>query len=440
MDTGHPNSDAVLPRADVYDVLLARGFVQQVTDEAAVRQLFAAGPVTAYIGYDPTAVSLHVGNLVTLMALKHLERHGHRPLVLLGGATAMVGDPSGKTQLRQMLTPDQITENTAGVVGQIGRFLNVHGGNTRVVNNADWLLGLQYIAFLRDVGRHFSVNRMLSAEAYKQRLERGLSFIELNYQILQAYDFVELARRYNCCLQMGGDDQWGNIVAGVDLCRRIAQKEVQGLTFPLLLTATGQKMGKTESGAIWLDPERVSPFAYYQYWINVHDDDVARMLGYFTFLPMDEIAVVRQMAGGIALNMAKAILAYEATALAHGENAAREAHQAAQGAFGGRAIDAGLLPSSHVPRAAGADVEQIPTTSLTRSGLQEGVAVVDLLVQSGLAESKKQARRLIEQGGVRLGEDKVEQMDRMVTLADFADEAVTLRAGKKKIHRFKLLA
>jgi tyrosyl-tRNA synthetase len=306
---------------------------------------------------------------------------------------------------------------------------------TVFANNADWLSPLKYIPFLRDIGRHFSVNRMLSAESYKRRLATGLSFIEFNYQLLQAYDFLELNKRYGCRLQLGGDDQWGNILAGVDLCRRVQQQEVFGLTLPLLLTATGEKMGKTATGAVWLDAERVSPFEYYQYWVNVQDADVVRMLGYFTFLPMQEIEYVRTLAGGPMLNAAKSILAYETTAILHGKEAAESTHAAALGAFGNRQIPDDLLPSSSVPRYAAGLVQEIPSTRLSSVS---GMILVDLLVQSGLAASKKQARRLIEQGGVRVNDEKAANVEQTLTRQHFIDGALLLRSGKKKLHRFLL--
>lgn len=424
-------------RENVFDVLKERGFVQQVTDETQVRALLGQGPVTVYVGYDPTADSLHVGNLFTLMALKHLENSGHRPIAVLGTGTAQVGDPSGKTELRQMLSREQIFANVEKIREQVGLILDVAGSKSIVVENGEWLLSLNYIDFLREVGRHFSVNRMLSAESYKQRLERGLSFIEFNYQILQAYDFLELRRRLDCRLQMGGDDQWGNILAGVDLCRRMDQELVHGMTFPLLLTATGEKMGKTAAGAVWLDSKRLSPFDYYQFWVNVHDDDVVRLLGYYTFLPMSEIKAVAGI-GGAQLNLAKSILAFEATTIVHGAEAARAAHQAAQGAFGGREVPSDLLPSSSLPRQAGSAMESMPTTALKSSDVEAGIAVVQLLVQTGLVDSKNDARRLIGQGAVSVGERKLNEPLATLQMSDFVDGSVLLRVGKKKVHRLTL--
>jgi len=367
----------------------------------------------------------------------HLERLGHRPLVVVGGATAMVGDPSGKTEMRQMMTRETIDGNVEAIKAQLGRFLDFDSGKSILVNNADWLLEFNYIEFLRDVGSHFSVNRMLSAEAYKQRLERGLSFIEFNYQILQAYDFRELHRRHGCTLQMGGDDQWGNILAGVDLTRRMDSKQVQGLTFPLLLTAAGEKMGKTAKGALWLDPEKLSPYEFYQYWVNIHDADVEKTLGFLTFLPMDEVRSVSSLEGR-DLNTAKSILAYEVTALVHGEEEARRAHKSAVGAFGARELPKNILPSSKVERNVGSDVSDIPTTELSATALKEGVQLVSLLVDTGLAQSKSAARRLVGQGAVRVNDTRIQEIDYSVTGGDFTDSALTLRAGKKKVHRLIL--
>jgi tyrosyl-tRNA synthetase len=418
-----------------FDVLKERGFVAQATDEAALREAFAAGPVTAYVGYDPTASSLHVGHLFTIMSLMHLERLGHRPIVVLGGGTAMVGDPSGKTEMRQMLTLEQIQANRDAFKVQMARFLDPQ--KTIVVDNAEWLMELKYIEFLRDIGRHFSVNRMLAAEAYKLRLERGLSFIEFNYQLLQAYDFLQLRRRYNCRLQMGGDDQWGNILAGVDLCRRVDQELVHGLTFPLLLTADGKKMGKTEAGAVWLDADKLSPYEYYQYWVNVHDADVGRMLAFFTFLPMAEVQAVKTLTGA-DLNAAKAILAFEATSVVHGAEQAQKAHAAAQAAFGQRLLPANILPTSRVPRGGGADAAEIPTTTLAAADLDRGVPLTSLLVQTGLASSNNEARRKISENAVKLNDRVVSDVHALVKRTDLADGRAMLRLGKRKAHQLLL--
>ncbi len=396
---------------DLLDTLKARGFVADCTDEDAVRKLFATERVTAYIGFDPTADSLHAGSLVQLMALAHMQRAGHRVIALVGGGTAMVGDPSGKTELRKMLTTDQLEHNKAGISAQIRRFIDLDGENGVMVDNGDWLLGLNYIQFLREVGRHFSVNRMLAAECYKIRLEKGLSFIEFNYQILQAYDFLELFRRYDCKVQMGGSDQWGNIVAGLDLVRRLGPGEVYGLTSPLVMTASGEKMGKTAAGAVWLDAGRLSPYDYFQYWRNVTDADVGRFLRLFTFLPLAEIEALEALEGA-AINQAKEKLAYEATLIVHGQDAAEQALAGAKAAFAG-----------------GGAKDDIPTHATTLP-----IPIIDLLVDCGLCKSKGDARRQIKGGAIKLGEAKakVSDMDLVVGPEHLeGDGAVALWKGKK---------
>ena len=395
---------------DVLSVLQARGFIAQSTDEDALRSMLNEGPVTAYVGFDPTASSLHVGSLVPIMAMAWLQRAGHKIIALVGGGTSRVGDPSGKTELRQMLAEEQIATNQTAVGEQLGRFLSLDDGRGVLVNNADWLLGLNYIDFLRDIGRHFSVNRMLAAEAYKQRLERGLSFIEFNYQILQAYDYLKLYQDRGCTLQMGGNDQWGNIVAGVDLVRRVEGQSVHALTFPLLLTATGEKMGKTARGATWLDAERLSPYDYFQYFRNVHDDDVVRLLKLYTFLELEEIAVLEQQAAQ-DINAVKERLALEATALAHGMSAAQQALEGARAAFGG-----------------GGNAANVPTleTALPK-------AVVDLLVESELCTSKSDARRQIKGGAVKVNDTRLADIAAVLDVdACDADGAVMLWRGKKR--------
>ncbi|MBN1959369.1 MAG: tyrosine--tRNA ligase [Deltaproteobacteria bacterium] len=420
---------------NAFNVLNERGFVHQVTDEQAVRALFEPGkpPVVAYCGYDPTGDSLHVGHLFTLMALMHIERCGHRAIVVLGGGTAMVGDPSGKTEMRQMISAETIANNKVQIEQGISRLLNFKEGNSRCVNNAKWLAQLNYIDFLRDIGRHFSVNRMLAAEAYKLRLERGLSFLEFNYQLLQAYDFLELYRRYQCVVQIGGDDQWGNILAGADLVRRLHGVTVYGVTFPLLLTASDEKMGKTAAGAVWLNADRLSPYDYYQYWVNTQDADVARLLGFFTFLPMAEIKAIENLSGA-DLNAAKSILAYEATLIVHGQQEALAAHAAAQAAFGGRTIAPDLLPSSSIPRQAGADLSQLPTIELNAAEVNQGVNAVNLIVRAGLAPSNRQARNQLTQGQYRLDNEPIAVQYATEKLpADWFNEPRILQHGKKKV-------
>ena len=403
---------------NVFDVLRARGFVQQVTHPDILRQRLGSECLTFYIGYDPTARSLHIGSLLTIMAMAHMQRAGHRPLVIVGGGTAMIGDPSGRTEMRQMLSPDTIAQNVQALRAQLQRYLSFEGDNGAIIiNNADWLAELKYIDFLRDIGRHFSVNRMLTFEAYKQRLETGLSFLEFNYQLLQAYDFLVLFQRYGCVLQIGGDDQWGNMVAGVELIRRVADGEAFVLTFPLLATASGQKMGKTAAGAIWLDAELTSPYEFYQFWINVDDRDVQRFLKYYTFLPLEEITRLSALQGA-ELRQAKEVLAFEATQLTHGEDEARKARDVAHALFEGTG-----------------ELVGVPEITIPQVRLAAGVPVVDLLVETGLAASKSAARRLIQQGGASLNGSRLAHLEAVVTSADLHDGALLLRAGKKHYHR-----
>jgi tyrosyl-tRNA synthetase len=396
----------------VLDTFTERGFLEQMTDEVALREVLAK-PTTCYIGFDPTASSLHVGSLVPIMALTHLQRAGHRPIALLGGGTSLIGDPSGKTEMRRMLTRDDIEENAKGIRSQLALFLDFdHGATLR--NNAEWLVPLNYIEFLRDVGVHFSVNRMLAAESYRQRLETGLNFIEFNYMLLQAYDFLVLHQREGCMIQMGGNDQWGNIVAGVDLVRRVEGTEVFGLTFPLITTSSGAKMGKTAKGAVWLDPSRTSPYDFYQYWINTEDPDVERFLGLFTFLPMEEIRRLGARKGA-DLRLAKEVLAFEVTQLIHGEAEANRARTASRALFGGVG-----------------DLESVPTFEIPLDRLDAGVEAFVVFADAGLAKSRGEARRLIEQGGAYVNGEPVTAIDARISSADLREGAVLLRAGKKK--------
>jgi tyrosyl-tRNA synthetase len=403
--------------AEVIRTLRERGFVQQISDEPGLAAQLASGPVTYYAGFDPTRASLQLGNSVPLLAMAHLARAGHRPIAVLGGGTSMIGDPSGKTEMRQLMTPETIAENRRGVEQQVRRYLQAAGDQAIIVDNAEWLLPLKYIDFLREVGRHFSVNRMLAAEGYRQRMERGLSFIEFNYQLLQAYDFLVLRRRYGCVLQIGGDDQWGNILAGTDLIRRMDQADAFALTFPLITTAAGAKMGKTAAGAVWLSAEMTSPFEFYQYFVNVDDRDVERFLKLFTFLPLEEIARYAAL-GGAELRVAKSALALHATAVVHGEEAARAAQDAAQAAFGG-----------------GGASELVPTHPVTAAELDAGLKVVDVLASAGLAPSKSAARRLVEQGGVKLGDRKISSVDEVIQRDEVGG---LLHAGKKHVRRIVL--
>jgi tyrosyl-tRNA synthetase len=404
---------------NVFETLTERGFIAQVSDEEGVRRILGGEPVTFYIGFDGTAASLHAGSLVPIMAMMHLQRAGHRPIAIVGSGTTMVGDPSGKDEMRQLLDEEAIRANGRAIHAQLNRYLHFDRGKALALDNADWLLELNYVAFLRDIGVHFSVNRMLAAEAYRQRLERGLSFIEFNYQLLQAYDYLVLYRQHGCTLQMGGDDQWGNILAGVDLIRREEGAEVYAMTFPLLTTASGAKMGKTASGAVWLEAELLSPYEFFQYWINCDDRDVARFLKMFTFLPMGEIARLSALPGR-EIRQAKRVLAFEATRITHGEAAATEAQEAAAAVFGSDAE---------------ADLEAMPTTVIAARRLAEGVSPVDLFAEVGLTRSKSEARRLLQQGGMYVNDQRVEDLAQVLTLADLSPDGMLLRAGKKNYHR-----
>ena len=408
---------------NVFDTLTERGFVAQTADAAATRDLLEKQKITFYIGFDPTASSLHCGSLVPIMAMAHLQRAGHKPLGLVGGGTAMVGDPSGKTEMRQMLSLEAIQSNGAGLLAQLQRYLNLDGTAGLSANNADWLLGLKYIEFLRDIGRYFRVNEMVRAEAYRARLEReeGLSFIEFNYQLLQAYDYLQLFEQHQCVLQMGGDDQWSNILAGIDLIRRKHAKQAHCITFPLLTTARGEKMGKTAQGAIWLEAARTSPYDFYQYWINTDDRDVKRFLALFTFLPMEDVTRLGS-ATGADLNASKEVLAFEAASLCHGAAAANEARAAARAAFG-------------VKAGGGGDLSAMPSTIADRARLTAGISVLDLFVECGLTASKGEARRLVQQGGAYVNDAVVTEDTRKVGSLDLKDGAIMLRAGKKKYHR-----
>jgi len=424
--------------ATILEVLKERGFVEQTTHEDELAEYLSEGRATCYIGFDPTASSLHIGSLVPIMSLAHMQRQGHRPIGLVGGGTGLVGDPSGKTEMRQMLTLEQVDANAAGIRAQLSRFIDFREDRALLLNNADWLTKLAFIPFLRDVGRHFSVNRMIKAESYKMRLdsEEGLSFIEFNYMVLQAYDFLELYDRHQCRLQMGGSDQWGNIVAGVELIRRMRQATAFGITFPLITTSSGEKMGKTAQGAVWLDPERTSPYEYFQYWVNTDDRDVSRFLALFTFLPMDEIRAVAGLSGA-DVNSAKSILAFEATRLAHGREEAHNAYLAAASLFGRREVAGSILPSSSIPRSGGdTDEMAVPSTTLPRAELETGIPAFRLFHDTGLAASGGAARRLIDQGGAYLNGERVDAFDRIVTVQDLSDDgALVLRAGKKRYHR-----
>ena len=405
---------------NVFETLKERGFVQQCSNTTEIARLLSEKKIAYYVGFDATADSFHVGSLVPIMAMAHLQRAGHTPIAIIGGGTTMIGDPSGKTTIRQMLLRETIEANGDGLLSQLKRYLNFSDEGGIFLNNADWLLPLNYIEFLRDIGRHFRVNEMIRAEAYRQRLEReeGLSFIEFNYQLLQAYDFLHLFRQHGCVLQLGGDDQWGNILAGVDLVRRLEGKTVHAMTFPLLTTASGEKMGKTADGAVWLDANRTPPYEFYQYWVNVDDRDVRRFLACFTLLPMEEV----KRLGGLKSELireAKEALAYEVTKLAHGATEAENARTASRAAFG----------------AEGIDLSAIPTTTIDADRLEAGVPIVDLFCEVGLGSSKSAVRRLIQQGGAYVNGKQVKETDAIVTERHIDDGALLLRHGKKRFRR-----
>jgi len=407
---------------NVYDELKERGFVAQVSDEGAVRKMLEGKPITFYVGFDSTA-----GSLVPIMAMVHLRRAGHRAIAVVGSGTTMVGDPSGKTEMRQLLDEATIRAQGRAIHFQLARYLRFDGTNAIAVDNADWLLPLNYIAFLRDIGRHFSVNRMLAAEAYKLRLEKGLSFIEFNYQLLQAYDYLTLYRKYGCTLQMGGDDQWGNILAGVDLIRRVDGGAAEALTFPLLTTASGAKMGKTAQGAVWLDAALFGPYDFYQYWVNCDDRDVGRFLRIFTLLPLDEVRRLESFKDS-GINEAKRVLAYEATKITHGEVDAENARKAAAAVF--------VRGSSEAKTSAKGDASVLPTTAIPRARLEAGISPAELFTEVGLTPSRREAKRLVEQGGLYVNDKRVDSVERLLTVKDLgADGGMLLKAGKKKIHR-----
>ncbi len=413
-----------------FDALRERGFIAQCSDEAALRGLLEGERLTFYIGFDPTAPSLHVGHLLQLFAMAHLQRAGHRPIALIGGGTSRIGDPSGKTEMRKILPYETIRANGERFRAQIARFLDFSEGRALMLDNAEWLAGLNYIDFLREIGRHFSVNRMLSFETYKMRLETGLSFIEFNYQILQAYDYLVLYQRQGCRLQMGGDDQWGNIVAGVDLIRRVARAEAYALTTPLVTRSDGKKMGKTEQGALFLDPQMTSPYEFYQYWINIPDADVEKMLLFFTFLPVEEARALGRLKDR-EINRAKQVLAFELTRTVHGEKAAEEARAASQAVFGS-AGSGGEAVSGE------ADTSAIPNGELSLGELEAGINVVELFARSGLCASRSEARRLVQQGGAMVGGEVVRDLEARIGPRHAREGALLLRAGKKRWFRFLL--
>ena len=425
---------------NLLDILEERGFIEQKTHEEELRELFESGSVTGYIGFDPTASSLHIGSLVPIMSLAHMQRCGHRPIALVGGGTGLVGDPSGKTEMRKILTLEKVEENVVALKRQLSSFLDFTGGGAMMLNNADWLVHLKYIPLLRDIGRHFSVNRMIKTESCRMRLEseEGLSFIEFNYMVLQAYDFLELFSKHDCKLQMGGSDQWGNIIAGIDLIRKVRRGSGYGITFPLITTSSGEKMGKTAGGAVWLDAERTSPYEYYQYWINIDDKDVTRFLALYTFLPMEEIRAIETLKDA-GLNVAKSILAYETTLLVHGAIEAEKAFQASLTMFGNRQLPSQILPSSKIPRDGGGGSESsVSSSTIELQILKEGLPAFKLFQHAGLASSGGAARRLIEQGGAYVNGSRVTSFDQMITDGDLNQNEILLRSGKKRFHKIVL--
>lgn len=405
---------------NVYDILKERGFIEQSTNEEEVRKILGEESVTFYIGFDPTADSLTAGHFLTVMAMSHLQKAGHRPIALVGGGTGMVGDPSHRTDMRQMMTIDTIEHNVNCFKQQLSRFIEFGEDKAIIINNADWLRSLKYIDFIRDVGVHFSVNRMLTAECFKSRMEKGLSFFEFNYMLMQSYDFLELNRRYGCKLQLGGSDQWSNIIGGVELIRRMDQKDAYGLTFKLLTTSEGIKMGKTQKGAVWLDPKKTTPYEFYQYWRNVDDSDVEKCLSLLTFLPMDEIKKLGSLEGS-EINKAKEILAYEVTNIVHGEEEAKKAMEASKALFAG-----------------GASGGSIPTTNMDKDTFENGINILDGLVTLKLAPSKSEARRLVTQGGIKVNDVKIDSIEHKITLNDFTENKLLIQKGKKVFHQIEL--
>ena len=403
----------------IYEELVARGLIAQVTDEDRIKDLVNNGKATFYIGFDPTADSLHVGHFMALCLMKRLQEAGNKPIALIGGGTAMIGDPSGRTDMRQMMTPETIQHNCDCFKKQMSRFIDFSDGKALMVNNADWLMGLNYIEVLREVGAHFSVNRMLTAECYKQRMEKGLSFLEFNYMIMQAYDFYELYQKYGCNLEFGGDDQWSNMLAGTELIRRKLGKDASAMTITLLLNSEGKKMGKTQSGAVWLDPNKTSPFDFYQYWRNVDDADVIKCMRLLTFLPIEQIDEMAAWEGS-QLNKAKEILAYELTNLVHGEEEAKKAQEGARALFSG-----------------GADTAHMPTTELTDEDFtEEGtIDLITMLIKAGLVPTRSEGRRAIEQGGVSIDGEKITDIKHVVAKDSLTGDGIVLKRGKKKFNK-----
>lgn len=405
---------------NVFDVLKERGFLKQLTHEEEMREILGKEKVTFYIGFDPTADSLHVGHFIAMMFMAHMQRAGHRPIALVGGGTAMIGDPSGRTDMRKMLTVEDIDRNVAGIKKQLSRLIDFSDGKAILENNANWLLDLNYVEFIRDIGVHFSVNRMLTAECFKQRMEKGLSFLEFNYMLMQGYDFLVLNQKYNCTMELGGDDQWSNILAGMDLIRRKEGKAAYGMTCSLLTNSEGNKMGKTANGALWLDPEKVSPFDFFQYWRNVDDADVEKCLSLLTFLPMDEVRRLSSLEGA-EINKAKTVLAYEVTKLIHGEEEAKKAKDAAEALFSG-----------------GVDMSNVPTVTITAD--MEEAGILDVLVATKIVPSKGEGRRLVQQGGLTINDTKIEDVNIKFSREFIKEDGYALiKRGKKKFYKLEIV-
>lgn len=401
---------------NVFDVLLERGFIQQMTHEKEIKKLLREEKVTFYIGFDPTADSLHIGHFLTVMAMAHMQRAGHRPIALMGGGTGMVGDPTGRTDMRSMMTKETIQHNVDCFKKQLSHFITFDNDSAIIENNANWLWNLNYIDFLREVGVHFSVNRMLTAECFKTRMEKGLTFLEFNYMLMQSYDFLVLNEKYGCKMQLGGNDQWANIIGGIELIRRTKNADAYGMTFTLLTTSEGKKMGKTMGGAVWLDPNKTSPYEFYQYWRNIDDRDVERCLALLTFLPMEEVRRLGALKDE-KINEAKEVLAYEVTKIVHNEEEAKKAEAAAKALFKG-----------------GASAGSIPTTYLEKSEIENGMDIITLLQKAKLIPSRAEGRRLIQQNGVKINEVPITSIDYNISENDFKDNILLLQKGKKVFH------
>jgi tyrosyl-tRNA synthetase len=408
-------------KGNVFDVLKERGYIEQCTHEDEIKDLLGKESVTFYIGFDPTADSLHIGHYIQIMVMSIMQQHGHRPIALLGGGTTMIGDPSDRTGMRNVMTQEIISQNAENFKKVFTKFIDFSEDKAIMDNNAEWLLPLNFLDFMREVGVHFSVNRMLTADCYKSRMEKGLTFFEFAYMLLQSYDFYVLNQKYKCKMQFGGNDQWSNILGGVDLTRRKANEQVYGMTFSLLTNSEGKKMGKTEKGALWLDRNKTSPYDFYQYWRNIDDADVEKCLALLTFLPMDEVRRLGALKDA-EINKAKEVLAYEVTKLIHSEEDAMKSQEAARALFSG-----------------GADSENIPTSELTLAELGDSMTVIDLMVKAGLIKTKSEGRRLIEQKGVTLNDNVIEDFNATVSNADFTDNKLMIKKGKKVFHRVKLV-